>query len=184
MRKIIYLMIFCLVLGGCQPPEIPLFSVIDYKNEDKIKLNVKSFQVENETIYYTELPHIETRIPIVPATALKQALINRFTAVKPDTSIGLKIVIEEASLTQNFKESDKWYIQNNVEYRLDYQIRLIFEKNAIPFETQTVKGWEFQALPKRTSLSEKQQVWEKMINEMIKKITEKIHTDIPPILIQ
>ena len=115
---------------------------------------------------------------------IKQALINHFIAVNPNTNITFKIVIDEASLTQNFKEADKWYIQDNVEYRLDYKIRLVYEKNAIPFETQTIKGWELQALPKRTSLAQKQQIWEKMINKMIEKITEKISTDIPPILIQ
>ena len=184
MKKIICLMFCFFLLGGCQPPNIPLFSVTDYKNEDKIRLNVNSFQVENGTVYYTELPHIETRIPVVPATALKQALVNHFDAVNPNTNIGLRIIIDEASLTQNFKESDKWYIQNNIEYRLDYQVKIVYEKNAIPFETQTIQGWEFQALPKRSSLSEKQQVWEKMINEMIRKITEKIQKDIPPILFQ
>ncbi len=184
MKKTFCLILYFLFLVGCRPPDIPLFSITDYEDEDKIKLNVNTFQVKNETVYYTELPHIENRIPVMPGTALKQALTNHFDAANPNTNIGLKIVIDEASLTQNFKESDKWYIQNNVEYRLDYQIRLIFEKNTIPFETQTIKGWEFQALPRRKSLSEKQQVWEKMINEMIKKITEKIQSDIPPILIQ
>ena len=177
-KKHFYLM-GLLVLMGCQAPQYTPFQVINYKNEAPFPLPVGEIKVENKTTRYTELPHLETRIPVTPVSALSEALQNRFSAEYPDAGTTATFIIHEADLIQKTKESDHWYILDNVEYLLTYKIDVVYAKGAQILEQQQFSGWEKQALPKKSSLSQKEQTWEKMLNAMIQKSTEKINTDKP-----
>lgn len=165
-------------LTACQVPDVSPFSIRDFREEPTVPLAVSDIRVIDQTIRYPDLPHLETRIPIVPAYALQKALQNRFkaTGIFPN---GATFIIEEASLIQQEKPSGHWYIYDNVEYRLTYRVRILYAQNGITREEQTVSGWETQSLPRRSSLSEKESVWQKMINAMITKVTDKIQDDIP-----
>ena len=44
---------------------------------------------------------------------------------------------------------------------------------------QSVTGWEQQSLPKKSSLSAKEDAWEKMLNNMVKKVNNQITSQIP-----
>ena len=165
-------------LTACQVPNVSPFSVYDFRGETPIPIAVSDIQITDKTVRYPDLPHIETRIPIVPAYALEQALKNRFQATGEKSS-QTTFIIEEASLTQQQKMSDHWYIYDNIEYRLDYRVRILYAWDNITKEEQTITGWETQSLPRRSSLSDKESVWQKMINAMITKVTDKIQADIP-----
>ena len=166
-------------LVACQAPKNDPFQVITYQNEQPILLPVGEIKVSNQTIRYTELPHLETRIPIMPVSALSTALTNRFKAQYPQSETSVTFVIHEADLTQKTKESDHWYVLDNVEYLLTYKVDVIYARGAQILEQQQFSGWEKQALPKKSSLSQKESAWEKMINAMIQKATQKIDTDRP-----
>ena len=167
------------ILAGCQAPQNAPFQVTDYKNTPPLFLPVGEIKTENQTVRYTELPHLETRIPVTPVSALMTALNNRFTPKYPDTDTKVTFVIKEADLTQKIKESDHWYVLDNVEYLLTYKVDVLYTKNDDILDQQQFSGWEKQALPQKSSLSQKERAWEKMINAMIQKTTEKIENDKP-----
>ncbi len=167
-------------LAGCRTPDVPLFTIQDFQNQDPVSVAVASVQIMDKTERFTELPHIETRIPVVPSYALKRALQHRFTAAAPTSRDGMEIVVEEASLIQTYLPSPEWYVQNNMEYMLRYRVQVSYTRAGRPLETQTITGWEKQALPKRSSLVDKETAWAKMLNAMITKVADKIQTDLPP----
>ena len=168
-----------LLLVGCQAPVVAPFVVSDYRDE-ALAVQVSAVQVENNTVRYRELPHIETRMPVLPAVALKQALENRFRAGRTESGLRLILTIQQADMTQKKQEGAHWYILDNVEYLLSYQVRVDYVLGATSVETQEIGGWEKQALPKRSSLAEKEEVWQKMLNAMIQKVCDKIQADMPP----
>ena len=177
-KKYICLLVF-VILTACQAPQNAPFQVTDYKNSQPLFLPVGEIRIENKTIRYTELPHLETRIPVVPASALSIALNNRFAPQNSQAGTSATLIIREADLTQKTKDSDHWYILNNVEYLLTYKIDVIYARGAQVLEQQQISGWEKQALPKKSSLAQKERAWEKMINAMIQKVSQKIDTDKP-----
>ena len=177
LKKVIFLWgILCLC--GCALPVAQPFHIIDFREEEPIILPVVQIEVKDQTTHYTELPHLENRIPVTPAYALKTALENRFKGL-PENKGTATFVINTADLTQKEDPSDHWYILNNVEYLLNYQIDVIYSPNTVQKQVQHLSGWEKQALPKRSSLRDKEAAWQKMINAMIQKVSDKIQADIP-----
>ena len=176
-KKIIFLLGF-LYLSGCALPSVEPFHPIDFKDEKPIVFPVGQIRTEDQTTRYTELPHLETRIPVTPAYALKTALENRFTGVSENNDT-LDFVIKTADLTQKDQPSDHWYILNNIEYLLTYQVDIVYTRNSTKQQVQHLSGWEKQAIPKRSSLRDKEAAWQKMINAMIQKTTDKILADAP-----
>ena len=179
MIKWYFYLLGLMILTGCQAPQYAPFQVIDYKNERPLLLPADEIKVENQTTRYTELPHLETRIPITPVTSLSEALQNRFIPDRSHPGVNVTFVIHEADLVQKTKESEHWYVLDNVEYLLTYKVDVVYERNGQILEQQQFSGWEKQALPKKSSLSQKERTWETMINAMIQKSTEKIDTDKP-----
>ena len=179
MLKVLHLLFILLFLSACQVPKVNLFSVEDYQNVQPRSVAVSAIDIQDNTTQYTDLPHIENRIPVSPAKALSTALSNRFRVAFPGSSNTLTFIIQDASLTQTLQESDKWYILDNLEYLLSYQVDVIYNHSGVETDHQTISGWEKQALPKRSSLADKEQTWQKMINAMTQKITDKIYTDMP-----
>jgi len=175
LKKIIFLWgILCLF--GCALPVAQPFTIIDFREEEPIILPVAQVEVKDQTTRYTELPHLESRIPVTPAYALKTALENRFKGSFENKGTAT-FIIKTADLTQKEDPSDHWYILNNVEYLLTYQIDVIYS-SPTGQKVQHLSGWEKQALPKRSSLRDKEAAWQKMINAMIQKTTDKIQADI------
>ena len=170
----------CLGLTACQAPLIKPFTLIDYRQTKPVYLAVDMIEVSDQTIRYPDLPHLETRIPVAPAKALKEALMNKFQASTNQSGNGFSVTVQTASLTQKTQESEHWYILDNVEYLLEYEVTVQYSHSGRPIETQQISGWEKQALPRRSSLAEKEDTWQKMINAMIQKIVDKIQTDMPP----
>jgi hypothetical protein len=179
MIKTFLSLILTFFLFACQVPKVNLFKVDNYKDVQPYSVAVSTIDISDNTIRYTELPHLETRIPIPPAKALSQALSNRFRVAFPGSSNTMRILIHDASLTQELKESDKWYILDNMEYLLTYNLDIIYIHNGIETERQSISGWEKQALPKRNSIADKEQAWQKMINAMLQKVADKIYADMP-----
>ena len=179
MIKLFLSLLTTFFLSACQVPKVDLFKVDDYKNVQPHSVAVSAIDISDNTVRYTELPHLETRIPISPAKALSQALSNRFRVAFPGSSNAVSIQINDASLTQEFKESDKWYILDNMEYLLTYNLDIIYTHAGTETERQNISGWEKQALPKRNSIADKEQAWQKMINAMLQKVTDKIYADMP-----
>ncbi|MBQ7413019.1 MAG: hypothetical protein IJV07_01940 [Alphaproteobacteria bacterium] len=172
----------CLGLAACRAPLTEPFTVIDYRQEEPIYLAADVVEVSDQTIRYPDLPHLETRIPIAPAKALKEALMNRFQAARDQSGNSFSVTVQTASLTQKTQKSEHWYILDNVEYLLEYEVIVRYNRSGYPVETQQIIGWEKQALPRRSSLAEKEDAWQKMINAMIQKTVDKIQTDMPPSL--
>ena len=179
MIKKYFVFLFLFMLVGCQAPALEPFHVADFKDEEPVRIAVSNVEIEDQTIRYHELPHIETRIPMLPAYALKQALTNRYQAASEASQNTLKFVIQKADMIQKKQESEHWYVLNNSEFLLSYQVDVIYMNKGNIIEKQEIVGWEKQALPKRDSLAEKEEAWEKMLNNMVQKVTDKIQADMP-----
>ena len=175
-----FTLLFLFFLVACQAPNIPPFTVTDFATDSPVLLVASSFQVMDDTTRFRDLPHLESRLPITPAFALKRALENRFRSDAPTAATEVMVQIQTADLTQKVQPAEHWYILNNIEYLLTYQVRVSYIRNRVILTTQEMSGWETQSLPKRSSLAEKEQAWQTMINNMIEKVADKIQADMPP----
>lgn len=179
MKKFLGLMGIFLFLAGCSATPLHQFFVSDYSGEPKIHLAVSDVIVQSNAPRFDKLPHIEYKMPISPEQALTKWANNRFNPVSMSSPITFKIVITEASMTQMDKPTTHWYTYDNVSYRLKYSITLLFMKNGAVVQEQKINGWEQSDIPQKSTLSDKEKTWEKMLNAMVEKVNDKVERDIP-----
>jgi len=180
------LWILCAVflLTACQAVELSDFMVYDFKNDSKINLKTSNISVTSNVHYDLQEPFIEYKMPVTPEQALKHWAQNRFVAVSSDTPVETYIIIEKASMQEREKPSDKWYILDNVEYRLDFQLKIVFVLNQNTISERTVGGYEKRSLPMKSSLADKEEAWSDMMNDMVKKVNKKLTNDLPSYFVQ
>lgn len=176
--------IVCICLSACQALPLMPFKINTYTDSAPVLLNVSLMEVQSDTQTYNRLPHIEKQMPITPDDAVQDWAHNRLRATNPTSPITAEFQIKKAYMTQSDAPSGKWYILDNVAYRLDYDVVLYFKQNGQIIHSQTAGGWEEYAIPQKSSLISKENIWEKMMNNMIQKINDKIIPQIPSKFIQ
>ena len=179
MKKMLGVIGAFLMLVGCQATPPQEFDVNDYADVPPIHLSVSEVQVESTVARYDRMPHIEYKMPLRPEEVLQTWANNRFNAVSMSSPVIAKIVIKEASMTQQESPNDSWYTLDNISYRLTYEVSLQFEKDGKIIYEQNVNGWERAAIPAKSSIAEKEETWEKMLNNMVRKVNDKVEEDIP-----
>lgn len=174
----------CLMLGGCITAIPNPFAVEDFSNAKPIELKVADIDISSDVLTFHRLPHIENKMPVTPSEALTNWAKNRFVAADKASDTVVDFTVRQAYMLQTDKPSDKWYILDNVSYRLEYTADFVFKRNGMVVNAQSVTGWEQQSLPKKSSLSAKEEAWEKMLNNMVKKVNNQMTSQIPADLIK
>lgn len=175
----VFVLGICFLLAACQAPSLNRFSVYTYAEERAIDLAVADVTVNSEIMQYDRLPHIEKKLPISPEEALQEWANNRFHAADKTSLDTAVITIKEAYMTQKEKASANWYTFNNDSYKLSYEVLIEFVRDDKSLYQHTVQGWESSSLPQRSSLAEKEEVWQKMLNAMVRKVNQQITQSIP-----
>lgn len=178
MKKYAFLLASFL-LAACQTNPSTPFSVNDYAHVKKMSLNVNTLEITSHISTYHKLPHIEDKMPLIPAEALEKWAKNRFSAANPASPYTATVIIKEAYMTQTDKPGKNWYTLDNVSYKLTYNVELIFSRMGTPVNTQTVSGWEHSALPQKSALADKEKEWEKMMNAMVRKVNDQLVSTVP-----
>lgn len=168
-----------LLLGACTALPLSTFDIDTYATQAPIYLNISMMDTKSEVLTYNKLPHIEKDLPITPNDVLLDWAHNRFRGINIATPISAEFTVLKAYMTQTETPSDKWYVLDNITYRLDYDVMLQFKRNGQILHTQTATGWEEYAIPQKSPLTTKEQTWEQMMNNMIQKINDKIIPEIP-----
>ncbi len=179
MKRVITFLFMLIFLTACQAPELKIFSLNTYQAETPIALNVKKIDVISTVERFDRLPHIEDDMPVSPETALKKWALNRFYASQNKKVDIAQFTIEKAYMTKKEDKSENWYTFDNEAYKLTYFVRVDFIKNGRVIYTQDVGGFESSSLPVRSSLADKEAVFEKMMNQMIKKVNNQILSQMP-----
>ena len=170
---------FSLLLSACTALPLGTFNVDTYANQNPIYLNISLLDTKSDVLTYNRLPHIEKNLPITPNDVLLDWAHNRFRSVNKHSTISAEFTVLKAYMTQTDTPSPKWYILDNVTYRLDYDVMLQFKQDGKILYSQTATGWEEYAIPQKSPLTSKEKIWEKMINNMVQKINDKIVPEIP-----
>ena len=170
----------CLTVCACQVLPLTPFHVDTYADKDPVLLNVSMVDVISHVQTYNHLPHIENKLPITPNDVLQDWAHNRLRATNTLTPTVAELTVKKAYMTQTDTPSNKWYVFDNVTYRLDFDVMLQFKQNGHILYTQTATGWEEYAIPQKSSLYTKENTWEKMMNAMVEKVNNKIIPEIPP----
>lgn len=179
--RCLILFVSLVFLSACRAPHLEPFTLRDYRDEPPVALRVADIRIDDQAPVFTKLPHIEKRMPVSPAAALRGWIETRFRPAAPDSRDTATFIIREASMTQETKPSGSWYVLNNTVYTLTYQLDVHYSRNGRLFASQSVSGWEKQGLPKKSSsLAEKEAAWQKMLNAMLEKTNDKILSDLPP----
>lgn len=164
---------------ACVGPTFKSVQVNTYEEERKISVNVSTIDVISKVQWFDRLPHIENEMPITPENTLKKWLQNRFYAVNGYSDLKMLVFIEKAYLTQKDEKTPHWYMFDNVKYTLTYDLKFVFKKGDKVVYTHQIGGYETSSLPKRSSLSAKEAVFEKMLNAMVYKVDERIRQQLP-----
>ena len=177
MKYFSFLLLF--LCCACTAPYFKSVEVNTYKEEKKIGVNVASLELASEVERFERHPHIEDEMPITPEKSLKTWALNRFYPANLSSEVRLNIIIEKAYLTKTDEKMPQWYMFDNEKYTLTYALKFVFEKDKKVLYTYYVKGYETSSLPKRSSISSKEEVFEKMLNAMIYKVDEQILSQMP-----
>ncbi len=169
----------CLMLGGCMTVIPNPFAVEDFSNVEPIKLKVSDIDISSDVSTFHRLPHIENKMPVTPSEALTNWAKNRFVPADKSSDTVVDFTVRQAYMLQTDKPADKWYVLDNISYRLEYTVDFVFKRNKMVENAQSVTGWEQQSLPKKSSLSAKEEAWERMLNNMVKKVNNQITSQIP-----
>ena len=179
MKRFVLGLVAYLMVAGCEAPQFKEFTLNTYQNEQPVAVNVKEISISSEVIHYDRLPHIEDEMIISPEQALKEWAQNRFYAVSSARADKMHIIIEQAYMTQTDEQSENWYTLDNVAYKLTYALKINFYQKDKVVYTQTVKGFESSSLPQKSSMADKEQVFENMMNQMIKKVNQQVFVQMP-----
>ena len=177
MRYISFLLLF--LCSACVAPSFHTIKVNTFEEEKKIAVKVSVLDIISKVERFERLPHIENEISISPETVLKKWIRNRFYPISLNSKTEMKVIIEKAYLTKTDEISDKWYIFDNEKYTLTYELKFVFEKEGRVLYTHNIGGYETSSLPKRSSLTTKEEVFERMLNMMVYKIDEKVRVQLP-----
>ena len=175
----LYVLGITLLLSACHASPLNTFNVDTFSNQNPVYLNVSLVDTKSDVLTYNRLPHIEKDLPITPNDVLLDWAHNRFRATNISSPIAAEFTVLKAYMTQTDTPTPKWYILDNTTYRLDYDVMLQFKQNDKILYTQTATGWEEYAIPQKSTLFTKESTWEKMMNNMIQKIDNKIVPQIP-----
>lgn len=182
--KKLWVLLSVLLLSACQAVELPDFKLSALEVESQTNLKTSKVTVLSNIHYDVKAPFIEYKMLITPEQALKQWAQNKFVAVKPDSPVETYIIIEKASMSETQSISEKWYVLDNVKYRLDFQIAIRFMMGQKLLSERTIGGYESRSLPIKSSLADKEEAWADMMNEMIEKLDNKIKTDLPSYFVE
>lgn len=169
----------CVLLAACQAPRLNRFAVYTFTDENPVHLKVSEVAVQSEVMQFNRLPHIEKKLPVSPEDALTEWANNRFYGVAPLSPAKAVITIQEAAMIQTEEKSSNWYVFNNDTYKLTYKVMIAFMQDGKILYQHTVEGWESSSLPQRSSLSDKEAAWQKMLNAMVRKVNGQIIQSIP-----
>ncbi len=168
-------------LTACVAPTLKPFTINTFQDETPVALNVREITVESHLTKYDRLPHIESKMPVTPEQALTRWAQNRFVTANSNAPTKMVVNITDAYMTQSKQESGSWYTFDNVRYRLTYQVDVQFKRADKVVYTQNVTGWETHSLPQKSSLADKEDAWQTMLNAMVAKVNNKIITDMPSV---
>lgn len=168
-----------LLLSGCTALPLTTFNVDTYANQNPVYLNVSVVDTKSDVLTYNKLPHIEKDLPITPNDVLLDWAHNRLKATNEASPVSAEFTVLKAYMTQTETPTPKWYVFDNMTYRLDYDVMLQFKQNDKILHTQTATGWEEYAIPQKSALFTKERTWETMMNTMVQKINDKILPKIP-----
>lgn len=176
-----YFVVFCfmVLLSACQAPKLNRFVVNTMTDIRPIVLKVNDVQVKSEIMKYDRLPHIEEKLPISPEDALTEWADNRFYGADKLSHTNVVITIRNAYMTQKEEPASNWYTLDNDAYKLTYEVNMAFIQNDNILYQHTVSGWESSSLPQRSSLADKEAVWQKMLNAMIRKVNRQLTESVP-----
>ncbi len=166
-------------LTACVAPSLKPFEINTFQNETPVLVNVSAVSVQSHITQYDRLPHIENKMPVTPGQALTRWAENRFAATNPSAPTRMIVNITDAYMTETKQESGSWYQLDNVRYRLTYQVDIEFKRADKIVYAQNVTGWEMQALPQKSSLADKEEVWQTLLNAMVTKVNNKVLADMP-----
>ena len=173
------LCLLSLLLMGCAAPVLKEFRVNTFQDATPVAVGVKEILITNKVEQFDHLPHIENEMPISPVIALETWANNRFYATNSKKIDTMHIEIEKAYMTKTEEKADNWYTLDNEMYKLTYYVQIDYISNGDVIYTQDVGGFESSSLPKRSSLADKEAVFEKMMNQMVRKVNDKVLIQMP-----
>lgn len=168
-----------LFLIGCQAPRLNHFKVKTLTDERPIELNAGAVRVDSTVMRYDRKPHIEESLPVSPAEALEEWANHRFEAAEITSPVTVVMRIRQADMTEREEKGANWYTLDNYTYRLTYQVTMSFEQEGRILYKHSVEGWESSSLPQRSSMADKESVWLKMMNAMIRKVNQQMIEAVP-----
>ncbi len=166
-------------LGACEAPHLSSFEVNTFQNQSPVTLNVGAIEVVSEVQQFDRLPYINEKMPVTPEDALRSYVDNRFYAIDMSSPVTAVVTIQKAYMTQKDEDGENWYTLDNIAYKLSYALTLEYKDGDEVLYTQKVDGWESSSLPQRSSLADKEAVWQKMMNTMLQKTDRQLNGTLP-----
>lgn len=172
-----FIVLSFLVLAGCmQTQKRPAF-VVD-RNHDAPQVVL---QADEKNVVFTERESQNSfnhALPVSLHEVVQSWLDHRFV-INHQSDLKVVFDVQTLEMTKTPKAIRKWYVFNNEEYVLTYQIRFsVLKGNQVAYYA-VVKGHVKEQLPVKASLMDKEKLWADMISRMILAADNKLVEQIP-----
>ena len=162
-----------------QTQERPVFSV--NRNHDAPQIVLRASE---KNIYFTgkDSPNsFNHSLPVSLNEVVQSWLDHRFV-INHQSDLKIVFDVQQLEMVKNPKAIRKWYVFNNEEYVLTYQIRFSVLDKTQGVYYAVVKGQVKEQLPVKASLMDKEKLWADMISRMILAADGKLTEQIPDIV--
>lgn len=161
------------LLTGClSAPQRKNWDIPDYTLSKPL-----AYTVHHSTIMvatpHEHFPHIGQTLKYPPDKVLSDFLQQRI-ALQADGTYDLKVHIQEADILQQPHPTLHWWQQDNTDYTLNYKLIFDFYKGNEVIHHHSLSGFEHASIPKRTSLTDRDEVFYDMMIQMLQKINQKM----------
>ena len=150
-----------------------------FDNSGKIELKVNKIDVISEFTPSFRRPNVEHLFPISIEKTARLWAHDRLEAVDFSSPKIAKVIIKDASVTEELEPVDGVFEKDRLKYRATlYIIIKITDGNDLSSAGTEVEAWRELTIPADTSIEDKEKYWNKMVYDLFNDFNQRMDYNI------
>lgn len=179
-RKIIVagIALFLSACAGQQDiAETPRFVEPRFRNEAPIELEVSKIEVVSEFVPTFQRPNVEHLFPVSIEKSARIWVNDRLEATGTPADRVAKIIIKDASVTEEEIKADQLFYKDNLRYKA--MLSVVIQVFSSDGQAQTnLDTWREITIPIDTSVEDKERAWNDMTDKLMEEFDRRMEQNI------
>ena len=150
-----------------------------FNNSGKIELNVNKIDVVSEFTPSFRRPNVEHLFPNSIEKTARLWAHDRLEAVDYSSPKTAKVIIKDASVTEELEPVDGVFEKDRLKYRATlYIIIRVTDGNDLSSAGTEVEAWRELTIPADTAIEDKEKYWNKMVYDLFNDFNQRMDYNI------